>query len=188
MNCEEARNLMMKHFDGELSDIEFTRLCRHTEMCEKCGAEFGALKEILGLMEESGTIDPPENFEESVMKKIHQWEALVKKRREMLVTILYSVFAVGIVLMSLLISYVSQNETLRALMDNMQALSGAVRSVINFSAKWYVFMSGIAHALIQTFITFAKTSFSVFALVTGILLLSYGLISRQNGKKEEGVG
>lgn len=188
MNCERTGGLIMKYFDGEMSVSETDQMNEHLKQCESCSQEFEALKGIFDPVYNNVTIEPPENFEASVMRRIASYELLKKKKRDMLVAILYSSFTIGIVTLVLVISYVTSNVDINSFVRHLGAFSGTVENIIGFAVKYYVFLSGIVGGLLKVFIALAKTYYSLFVLMTGALIMSYSMIKSQPKHKEEGAG
>ena len=82
MNCSQAYNYMMKYFDGELNNEEHAKLIHHINKCSQCCAEFQEYSSIVKVLEEDTEIEPPENFEMTVMSKIRSIEINTAPRRE----------------------------------------------------------------------------------------------------------
>ncbi len=84
MSCKVAESLMMRHFDGDLNDIESARLKQHLKVCPECSREFNELSEVLSQVE-SCEIEPPVGFETEIMNRVSSFEAIRKKRARMFV-------------------------------------------------------------------------------------------------------
>lgn len=82
MNCNQANDYMMKYFDGELSNEEHAKLIHHINKCSQCCADFQEYNSIVKVLEEDKEIEPPENFEMTVMSKIRTIENNTVPRRD----------------------------------------------------------------------------------------------------------
>jgi len=70
MQCKEINNLVMKYFDGNISELEREMIIKHNEKCSNCAQEFAALREALNTLEELPELEVPAGFESMVMKGI----------------------------------------------------------------------------------------------------------------------
>lgn len=70
MQCKEISNLIMKYFDGNISELEREMIIKHNVKCSNCAKEFTVLKEAINTLEEFPEIEVPVGFESMVMKRI----------------------------------------------------------------------------------------------------------------------
>lgn len=70
MQCKEINDLVMKYFDGYISELEYEMILKHNEKCTECALEFQVLKEAIGALEELPEVEVPEGFEGRVMEGI----------------------------------------------------------------------------------------------------------------------
>jgi len=100
VNCNQAYDLMMKFLDGELTNSEHTKLIYHINKCSNCCEEFQEYSSIVKALEEDNEIEPPDDFEMTVMNKIEQAEAnsklirkkLIRKKRLLTLCFLSTIF------------------------------------------------------------------------------------------------
>ncbi|HWR62640.1 MAG TPA: zf-HC2 domain-containing protein [Clostridia bacterium] len=74
MHCKEISNLVMKYFDGNISELEREMIIRHNESCSSCAEEFTVLREAMDALEDFCEIDVPLGFESKVMEEIRAWK------------------------------------------------------------------------------------------------------------------
>lgn len=89
MKCNQSYDYMMKYLDGELNDSEHAELIHHINKCNKCCTEFQEYTSIVKALEEDKSIEPPENFETTVMSKIKLIEDSAKIRKEKRIVLSY---------------------------------------------------------------------------------------------------
>lgn len=70
MQCREVNDLVMKYFDGCISELEYEMILKHNEKCTDCALEFQVLKEAICTLEELPEVEVPEGFEGKVMEGI----------------------------------------------------------------------------------------------------------------------
>lgn len=188
MNCEQTGGLIMKYFDGELSNTETELLNEHLKLCECCGQEFEALKGILDPVCGSEIIEPPENFEVSVMKRITDYELLRKKKRDMLLAILYSSFTTGLVTMGLIIYYLINNVHINGFIHQPGTFSDILGNISALTVKCHIFLNGILGGLFKVFTIFVKSCYSAFVLITGMTIMAYSFFKSRPKSREESAG
>lgn len=70
MQCQEINSLVMKYFDGNISELEREMIIKHNEKCNRCAEEFGILRKAIDTLEKLPEIEVPAGFESRVMKGI----------------------------------------------------------------------------------------------------------------------
>lgn len=70
MQCKEINSLVMKYFDGNISELEREMVIKHNEKCSSCAEEFLVLREAIDTLEEFPEIEVPVGFESMVMERI----------------------------------------------------------------------------------------------------------------------
>lgn len=70
MRCKEINDLVMKYFDGNISELEREMIIRHNENCCSCAEEFALLRSAIDTLEEFPEIEVPVGFESRVMEGI----------------------------------------------------------------------------------------------------------------------
>ncbi len=75
MQCMEISNLVMKYFDGNISELEREMIIKHNEKCSSCAEEFGMLRQAIDTLEELPELEVPVGFEARVMEGIMNQKA-----------------------------------------------------------------------------------------------------------------
>ena len=70
MQCKEINSLVMKYFDGNISELEREMIIKHNDKCSGCAEEFAVLREALDILEKFPEIEVPVGFESRVMEGI----------------------------------------------------------------------------------------------------------------------
>lgn len=70
MQCKEINSLVMKYFDGNISELEREMIIKHNEKCSCCAEEFAVLREAIDTLEVLPEIEVPAGFESRVMEGI----------------------------------------------------------------------------------------------------------------------
>lgn len=90
MSCNLSDNLMMKHFDRELNDIESAQLKQHLKWCSECSKKFKELERIFSIVESEDLVEPPQDFEAGVMSRVSAFENKRKRRRAAGIILIYN--------------------------------------------------------------------------------------------------
>jgi hypothetical protein len=99
MNCELAKDYMMRHFDGEQNDIEYAKIKHHISSCAECRDEFLAMSAIMTNLNENSMVEPPPDFKAGVMKGIDLLEEKRSRRMGIGIIIVYNLAAIMSILM-----------------------------------------------------------------------------------------
>jgi len=70
MQCKEISSLVMKYFDGNISELEREMIIKHNDKCSCCAEEFTLLREAIDSLSELPEIEVPAGFEFKVMEGI----------------------------------------------------------------------------------------------------------------------
>lgn len=70
MRCKEINNLVMRYFDGNISELEYEMILKHNEKCCSCAEGFALLRNAIDTLEELPDIEVPEGFGFRVMEEI----------------------------------------------------------------------------------------------------------------------
>jgi len=82
--CKKCRGHMLEALYGELEPAERDRYERHRRACPACAAEYAALAETLGLMDQRRRPDPGQEFWDGYWDRLSRrmvWEATAEGRR-----------------------------------------------------------------------------------------------------------
>jgi predicted anti-sigma-YlaC factor YlaD len=89
MNCNQSNDFMMKYLDGELKDTEYSELMHHINKCSVCCTEFQTYNIMVKSLENDNAIEPPEDFELNVMRKINLMDEAIKLKKEKKLLLIY---------------------------------------------------------------------------------------------------
>ena len=104
MQCKQISNLMMKYFDGNISELELEQLLRHNQKCPACAEEFEVLKDALYEVEMLPDIEPPLELTANIMAAVANQKHFHVNARQL---ICWALGFVGLVLFTYnMISYV----------------------------------------------------------------------------------
>ncbi|MCX7748679.1 MAG: zf-HC2 domain-containing protein [Clostridia bacterium] len=145
MNCEQANEMMMKHFDGVMNDIENAQFKQHLKICNTCSLGFASLSEVFSTLEEDGNVEPPEEFEEKVMERVH---SVAAKRTENIKRSRILVYcAAGISLIALA----------AALAVNLGGITDSIGSFVSDVVTLYNIATVTANQIFKVFSEMLKT-------------------------------
>lgn len=165
MNCRQAQDFTMKYFDGDLNDIENAQLKQHLKVCKNCCSDFKNMSEVMEFLK-IREIEPPQDFEASVMEKVYSLEVVRKKRTDAVLTVLYSVTGMLLLLLGLIIS-VNLNgltifEAAEQFGNSLSSWSGFVFVLYNIFKVFYNMVSDVMGIFLQVVIALTKTYYYVF--------------------------
>jgi len=75
VQCKEINSLVMKYFDGNISELEREMIIKHNEKCCSCAEEFAVLRDAIDALEDFPEIEVPVGFEARVMEGIKSQKA-----------------------------------------------------------------------------------------------------------------
>mgnify|MGYP000889325232 CR=1 FL=1 len=162
MNCETSRDLIIKYFDGELSDVEEAQLKQHFKSCQSCREEFDTTKEIMNELEMQVGIEPPSDFEAKVMKKVDEIAAKRKERSERILVLLYNAATLlSIVLLLVFVADMKQ-VSLSAAFEKLQvyfnsfstvtsAIFGVVQDIFGILGSALKVVFEVAFSIVKTY-------------------------------------
>jgi hypothetical protein len=172
MNCLQYEEKIMKHFDRQPND-ESAELMQHIEKCSSCREQFNQFKEIIGSLEQTKEINPPEDFEKAVMSKVHAYiSSKTEKSEKFLITIVMgtlAILSVSLVVFGTLIS----NLNLFQVVLNIGGIINIISSLwlyISFFSNTSNLFSSLDFNLIKTVIA-ALFVFSGFAIASQVQII-----------------
>lgn len=174
MNCCQIKNQIMKHFDGELNDIETAQLKQHFKSCAECGNEYEELSKIFKIIETNNGMEPPADFEMQVMKKVNALEKSKRKRYDTFLISLYSVTAVSLIILSVMFMAGLRQLNVFEFMEYVGSSlisSGAMIAIHNIIGVFYDFMSILLIEVLQLCSLIFKTYYYVFIALLCMLIL-----------------
>ncbi len=95
MQCKEVNSLVMKYFDGNISELETEMIIKHNERCSCCAEEFALLRDALGALSELPEIEVPYGFTIKVMEGVR---ARGKQMADTKTAALWLVSALGVII------------------------------------------------------------------------------------------
>lgn len=192
MNCDSVNGYIMKYFDKNLNDIESAQMKQHLKSCEKCSAEFEGMSEIFNVLEAENQIEPPTDFEFSVMEKIISLDFEQNKRKDRFLIMLYSLISISIALISLLLSLyfnsLANIGVINSLIGQFSTVSSTLFVFYEVAGKLANSFFAVIKMLFQTFFILLKTYSYVFTILFGILLILDSMFRKLTRQDDGGVG
>lgn len=190
MNCEAAKNYMMKYFDQDRNEMEDARLAQHLKSCADCSEEFNAMSEIFGALESEGTIEPPEGFEAMVMEKVNAVEATRRERSSRMLVLLYNAATVlSIILLMVFVADVRQGSVFSAfesIREYFGSFSSIISAVFGVVSDIFGLLAGVVKVIVEVFVSIVKTYYYIFAALAVLLLAIqrlYAYVAASDGRK-----
>lgn len=84
MQCKQISDLMMKYFDGNISELELEQLLRHNQKCPDCAEEFEVLKDAIYEVEMLPDIEPPIELTANIMAAVANQKHLNVNARQLI--------------------------------------------------------------------------------------------------------
>jgi len=174
MNCKSSNEYMMKYLDGNLNDIEHAQMKQHLKGCKACSDEFKDLDEIFSFLETTSIVEPPEDFEVNVMKKVNRLEAERKRKTSMGLVFLYHFTAVIsfvlLIVFAIGLKEVSIIKVVEQVSGYFTSFSSMLSALYNAAEQIYNVASDIVSVLIQVTVAIFKTYYYVFITLLAMLL------------------
>lgn len=95
MQCKQIDDLMMKYFDGNISELELEQLLRHNQKCTRCAEEFEMMKDAIFEIEMLPDIEPPAALTANIMTAVMNQKQLRLGKSQLLC---WTIGFVGLVL------------------------------------------------------------------------------------------
>lgn len=174
MNCRLSSEYMMKSIDGNINDIENAQMRQHMKSCKVCSKEFKELNEIFAFLETESTVEPPQNFEIEVMKKIDMIEADRKRKSGRGLVFLYNLTAV--VLIMLLVVFAAGLKEINVLNvieqvgGHFTSVSNVLMALYNAAEGIYSVVSGMVVVLFEVAVTIFKAYYYIFITLLALLI------------------
>jgi predicted anti-sigma-YlaC factor YlaD len=174
MNCEAAKEYIMKYFDGEQNGPEELQFKQHLKTCTNCSDEFNCMKEAFALLGNAEEIEPPEDFEIKVMERIAALEAPVKLRYQLLPVALYNLAAIISIAMLLLFVLDIRNVDFAGIITQTAEYVKlfAVTAAAMLKIVWN--LMGVAGAIIRSLFEVLSTVFEAYypLIIAAIAILA----------------
>ncbi|MDF2892436.1 MAG: hypothetical protein K0R80_2803 [Clostridia bacterium] len=182
MQCKQINNLIMKYFDGNISEIELEQLLRHNQKCTDCAEEFELLKDAIYEIEALPEIDPPLELTANIMTAIAEQKHVHVSTRQLICGI---VGFVGLVLFTYnIIAYVVFPMMGVAPLVSFQSILEVIYMLIGKAKDGFIAMSlYLGKLLVFRDILFREHTIFIFLWLTMFAvagLLLYKLINMKN--------
>lgn len=188
MNCQTSNDYMMKHFDGEASDIEEAQFRQHLKTCEKCSEEFACMSDIFGSLKESDIVEPPEDFEKRVMEKVEKVELARRENNSRMLVLLYNAATVvSIILLLVFVADLKQVSVFSAFEKIGQYLgsfTSAAAAVFGVVGAIFRLLGGVIGVIIDVAVSVVKSYYYIFITLIGLLFAIqklYAYVAAQDG-------
>jgi hypothetical protein len=189
MNCNISDDYIMKHFDGNINDIESAQLKQHLKTCTKCNESFKSMEEIVGLLENDNVIEPPKDFEEKVMAKVTSLELVRKKESDRVTTIMYVITTAILIAMSLIlvarVEEINIPDIFIKISDSFSSISGTAETFKGLVSNLFTLIKGVTEALLQITFIIIKAYYYIFIAIGMMLFIGQkmfmNIVKHENG-------
>lgn len=175
MNCQNYSEIMMRYFDNDLNDIEHAQFRQHLKACKSCREEFEDMEQIVGYLEKSPLVAPPENFEFQVMERIQNIRPEWSVRSSLTSRFLYGFTSLLILLLLFMFTYsMIGGEMIQFLTKKMvvfQPVFAIVSSIFAFLSSIFDFFAGLMFTLSKALISLAK-NYYYFIILAMVMLFA----------------
>jgi hypothetical protein len=168
MNCQISEEYMMRYFDKDINDIEQAQLKQHLKSCKTCNESFENLSKVLKIVEEEGSVEPPENFEACIMEKISAAGSLHKRRVERILFAIYWLATVALGILMFVVLLNAREELLKSLEPT--ANSSGVMTVIYFIVQKFY---GALDLVMDGFTKISSVFSSLYIYLAAVLTVAY---------------
>lgn len=185
MKCNEADNLIMKHMDGELNDIENIQLMKHLDECQSCKNEFKNVSCILKSLNEKIEVEPPEDFEKSIMMKVEVIDVHKKKNVERNLLIGYFMASMTIAIFFIIVGTLYK-DSISSIMTYVGISKTIVHGTYNVFVTIDNFLKLLKHGLVFSGYFIGDMYYVGVGLVTIVLFSKmYETFKAQSSSKKE---
>ncbi len=168
MNCQISEEYMMRYFDKDINDIEQAQLKQHIKSCKTCNESFENLSKVLKMVEEEGSVEPPENFEACIMEKLSAVENLHKRRVERILFAIYWLATVALGVLMFVVILNVRGELLKSLEPT--ANSSGVMTVIYFIVQKFY---GALDLVMDGFSKISSVFSNLYIYLAAVLTVAY---------------
>jgi hypothetical protein len=185
MQCKEINSLVMKYFDGNISELEREMIIKHNDKCNRCAEEFSVLREAIDTLEDFSEIEVPIGFELRVMEGIRT-QKVYSTSPQVVAFWLISVLGLMVfgwnMLTFVAIPFVRESGMLIAAQNiffyGLNIISGVLREVLVTISVLLGKILVLRNVLLRDYVTFVTTLVVAFMGIN--LLLIYRLNLREN--------
>lgn len=168
MNCEPFSTLIMKYMDGEINDVEHGQLKHHLSECNVCNKEFTELKNVMDVLDNKDVIEPPSDFEKTVMQKIELLDIYNKKLKEKKLMALYFIWSMAFTILAVLAAVLFRDNILGFM------LSAGVPIAVSYTIYSVLTSIGSFIELAVSLITYLKSALNDFYyLLVGLVAITF---------------
>lgn len=162
MNCEAAKEYIMKYFDGERNESEELQFKQHLNTCTSCREEFNCMEAIFNNLETKEEIEPPDNFEALVMDKVNVIEKERREKSEKRIVWLYNgatllsivlllVFVADLKQVSVFSAFQKIGEYFSSFSSATAAVAGVVRDMFELLGNALLAVVDVAFSIVRSF-------------------------------------
>ncbi len=177
MRCNEYQDLMMKFFDKNLNDIEEARFKQHIKVCSKCNEEFLSLKEILCEIGQDSAVEPPENFELQVMRRIEK-ETVMYTGTNRESSFVYDILLMAVSFIFVILFGGILYEAIKHPIEFVRHVQVATDIVRDFYSAAITMAKGIGIAVVGVTASVYKTYYYAYILLGILLFVVQGVFFR----------
>jgi|GEM_PF-627239 len=176
MNCEAAKEYIMKYFDGDQNGPEELQFRQHLKTCASCSEEFNCMEAIFRTLETKEEIEPPENFEALVMDKVNVIEKERKEKSENRIVWLYNgatllsivlllVFVADLKQVSVFSAFQKIGEYFNSFSSAAAAVAGVVQDLFELLGNALLAVIDVAFSIVRSFYpVFMALAVMIFAI------------------------
>ncbi|HYF84354.1 MAG TPA: zf-HC2 domain-containing protein [Clostridia bacterium] len=182
MQCKEISSLVMKYFDGNISELEREMIIKHNDKCSGCAEEFRVLREAIGTLEEFLEIEVPIGFESRVMEGIKTQRMYFTNPKIVafwLISVLGLIVFAWNMLTFVTIPFVRESGVLIAaqnvLIYGVNIISGILREVLVTISVLLGKILVLRNVLLRDYVTFVTTIVMAFMGINLILIFRLNL-------------
>lgn len=162
MNCDLSKEYIMKYFDGERIEIEEVQFRQHIKTCSSCGNEFSAMEAIFTTLGAYIDIEPPADFEASVMSKVSEIEKRRSEKRSRRLVLLYNaatllsiilllIFVADLKKVSVFSAFEKIGEYFSSFSSATSAVLGVVRDILGLLAGAIFVVADAAFSIFKSY-------------------------------------
>jgi hypothetical protein len=190
MQCREINDLIMKYFDGDISELEYEMIVKHNEKCTDCAFEFRVLKEAICAVEELPELEVPDGFQNKVMYKV-KTSAPYTMNPKVLFFWLISVLGLMVFAWNMLsfvvVPYVRESGVLimaqNLIIYSYNTISGLLKDMLIEASVLFGKIFKYRNILLRDYITFVTAIVLIFTGISVLMVNKLKLGENQEGFK-----
>ncbi len=176
MNCETAKEYMMKYFDKEVDKDEEIQFTEHLKNCSSCSDEFNCMKAIFTTLDTKVEIEPPADFEAKVMDKVAVIEKERKEKSSKRIVWLYNgASLLSIILLLIFVADMKEVSVFSAfekLGEYFNSFSSATAAIIGVVKDIFTLLANAVLAVVDVAFSIVKSYYYVFVI---LIMMLFGI-------------